>query len=109
MKLSRREMQLLKGYKRGLRRAFGRRLKCVRLFGSWARGEATDDSDIDILVVVDALTRQEKNRSLDNAYDLSVANNRMLSPLIVDTRWYALLKKRQRLLASEIACDGIDI
>ncbi|MEK6608489.1 MAG: nucleotidyltransferase domain-containing protein [Myxococcota bacterium] len=35
------------------RAALGERLRSVVLFGSWARGEATDRSDVDLAVVVD--------------------------------------------------------
>ncbi|MBM4086196.1 MAG: nucleotidyltransferase domain-containing protein, partial [Planctomycetes bacterium] len=34
-------------------RLYGKRLKEVVLYGSWARGDATDDSDIDLLVVLE--------------------------------------------------------
>ncbi|MGQ9572579.1 MAG: nucleotidyltransferase domain-containing protein [Dehalococcoidia bacterium] len=32
---------------------YGERLRGVILYGSWARGEATEASDIDVLVVLD--------------------------------------------------------
>ncbi len=34
---------------------FGERLKAVRLYGSYARGEEREDSDIDILIVLDEI------------------------------------------------------
>lgn len=39
-----------------LREAFGERLLCLGLQGSYLRGEATADSDIDLLVVLDRVT-----------------------------------------------------
>ena len=36
------------------REAFGEALVGVVVYGSWARGEATTDSDVDVLVVLDA-------------------------------------------------------
>jgi Uncharacterised protein family (UPF0158)/Nucleotidyltransferase domain len=36
-----------------LRRMYGDRLRAVLLFGSWARGDAHPESDIDLLVVLD--------------------------------------------------------
>ncbi len=37
-----------------LRRLFGERLVSIKVFGSYAGGEETPDSDVDILVVLDA-------------------------------------------------------
>ncbi len=39
----------------GLRRIYGGRLKGVYVFGSHARGEATPDSDLDVLIVLDSV------------------------------------------------------
>ena len=39
-----------------LRKEFGRRLLYVGLQGSWMRGEASEDSDIDIMAVLDELS-----------------------------------------------------
>ncbi len=45
---------LLAELKRGLEALYGEHLKGVYLFGSHARGEADDESDVDVLVVLDA-------------------------------------------------------
>ena len=37
-----------------LRRLFGKRLVSVKVFGSYAAGEETPDSDVDILIVLEA-------------------------------------------------------
>lgn len=42
-----------------LQEAFGRRLTYVGLQGSYLRGEATDQSDIDVMVVLDGLTVED--------------------------------------------------
>jgi len=44
---------ILDELKVGLKRIYGTRLKQVILFGSFARGEAEPDSDIDVAVVLD--------------------------------------------------------
>jgi type I restriction enzyme S subunit len=41
--------------RQGLGEVYGDRLKGVYVFGSYARGEATPDSDLDILIVLDGL------------------------------------------------------
>lgn len=50
----------------GLQRLFGRELLYVGLQGSWRRGEATKDSDIDVVVVLEQLDleRLERYRTL---------------------------------------------
>ena len=47
-----------------LRQAFGERLVAVVLFGSRARGEATGDSDWDLLVLAEDLPQRALERSL---------------------------------------------
>ncbi len=42
--------------KKGLKALYGKQLKEVILFGSYARGEATSNSDIDILVLLNKET-----------------------------------------------------
>ncbi len=44
---------ILKSLKKGLQRLYGPRLKGLTLYGSYARGEATPDSDIDVALVLD--------------------------------------------------------
>lgn len=44
--------KLLKELKEGLIRIYADELKVVYLYGSYARGEANSDSDIDVLVVL---------------------------------------------------------
>jgi uncharacterized protein len=48
---------LLKRTRDGLRAVYGERLHAVWLHGSRATGEATEDSDIDVLVVLDRVER----------------------------------------------------
>jgi len=48
--------ELLGRLRRGLEQLYGERLAGVYLFGSFARGEATPESDVDILIVLDEVT-----------------------------------------------------
>jgi predicted nucleotidyltransferase len=47
--------QIARDVARDLRRLYGDRLRSVVLFGSWARGDAHPESDIDLLVVLDRI------------------------------------------------------
>ena len=53
-----------------LQRVYGNKLKAVILYGSVARGTATEESDIDIMVLVD-VTAQELRTFEDQLSDVS--------------------------------------
>ncbi len=58
--------RILKELKRYLNGKYGDKIKKVILYGSYARGEAIEDSDVDVLVVVsDDLDPKEVRRSLE--------------------------------------------
>ena len=44
---------ILAATKKGLQKLYGPHLKGLVLYGSYARGEATPDSDIDVAVILD--------------------------------------------------------
>jgi len=57
----------------------------VRLFGSEARGEATPESDIDVLIVVEPESDRAKleDRAIDLAFDVNLEFGVYISPRVV--------------------------
>ena len=81
--LSPAEHAILHALRRALHGRFGDRLKGLSLFGSRARGEGRDDSDLDVLVEVRDATSAERGDVLDLAADLGVEHGLVLSLLVL--------------------------
>lgn len=100
--LSRLETDALTAFAARVRERFGARLAELRLFGSRARGEGHEESDLDLLVLVDGLTREERREVLDLAFDVGLASGLMLSPLAQDSQQW----RRDLPLAVAIEREG---
>lgn len=59
---------ILEEVKNSLRKIYGERLKEVILYGSYARGDATEDSDIDIIVLLDEI--RDFDAELDTLFEV---------------------------------------
>ena len=72
---------ILQEFKAEIARLYGVRLKNVILYGSWARGEATEDSDIDMAVVLegDIKPGKEIDRMIDIITDINLKYGVLLS------------------------------
>jgi predicted nucleotidyltransferase len=93
-----------------LKARFGSRLLELAVFGSYARGEAQEESDVDVLVVVEGLDDRERREVIDLAYDAGAAEREHwvgLSPLVYSAAQAADLRARERLLFRDIDRDGI--
>ena len=54
----------------------------LRVFGSRARGDAEDDSDLDVFVEVESLDKILKERILEVVWEVGFENFMVISPLI---------------------------
>jgi predicted nucleotidyltransferase len=99
----------LERYGLALRRRFGHRLSEFVLFGSYARSEAHEDSDVDVLVSVDGLNEDERREVIDLAYDAGRAKDDTvgLSPLAYSTQDAARMRGGGRRLFRDIDREGV--
>lgn len=94
-------------YAERLRGVFGQRVVELRLFGSYARGEAHEDSDVDVLVVVDGLTDLEIGVAAGEVAPIIQKTGLLLAPLPMSTERLATLRQQGRALAGDLDREGI--
>jgi len=77
--------QLVNQIKKHLIKEYGEKIKQVIIYGSHVRGEATKDSDIDILVVIDdSLNPFDVRKSLsDIIFDILLEKEELISVIAV--------------------------
>jgi predicted nucleotidyltransferase len=102
-------IEAIQEFARRVRDAYGPRVRELTLFGSRARGEARDDSDADVLVVIDELTSAEGRHVAGLAGDILPEFDVLVSAFAISTEHAAHLRGRERLIAAEIARDGVPL
>ena len=93
----------------GVRELVAKDLKWARLFGSRARGEGHEYSDVDIALVVAPPWRARRYEIYDLAYDIGLEHRVTLAPMVIDEARFQELKDRERLIVQEIERDGIPV
>ena len=101
--------EALARFDRVLRDRFGGRVSEVVLFGSRARGEAHENSDVDVLVVIDDLSEPERLAVLDLAYGVDRTSTDWvgLSPLVYSSQQAVRMRAGGRRLFRDIDREGI--
>ncbi len=77
--------EILRKYVDDVRKLYGGRLKNVILYGSYARGDFQEDSDIDIMILVDLADEEirERGRRLsDVTFDYNFDYGLMIMPIV---------------------------
>ena len=65
-----------------IRKRLSSQLTLVKLFGSAAKGEGTEESDIDLFIVVKSYSKEVENSILDEAYEVSLKHDVVITPLV---------------------------
>jgi predicted nucleotidyltransferase len=106
-RLSSAEAAAVRALVEGTRVRLGPLLLEARLFGSRARGEGHEESDVDVAIIVAAGGRERRREVHDLAYDLSLEIGVPLAPLVIELPQLEELRARERLLARDLDRDGI--
>ncbi|PYQ98087.1 MAG: hypothetical protein DMF94_17730 [Acidobacteria bacterium] len=94
----------------GVRERFGLRVAEIRLFGSYARGDATEDSDVDCLILLDRVDQNDDRAITSLAADLTwqIAGV-VVSPMTMSVAEFEAWKALERRTPLEIEREGIPL
>jgi predicted nucleotidyltransferase len=82
------ERHALKHFRTRLESSLAGNLVSLRLFGSRARGEGTDESDLDVLVVLWRKDRAICRRIVEEALETDLVYDTNLAPIILSAEEY---------------------
>jgi predicted nucleotidyltransferase len=81
----------------------------VILFGSAARGELDEESDIDILVILKNGDNKLRDEISMASFEMILNNNVILSPIVMDKKTFEWHKRYKDPLYNSIKRDGINL
>jgi uncharacterized protein len=96
----------LKDLQQYLVNIYGKRLKGVYLYGSYARGDFHSGSDIDVLIALEGAVspNQEIDRISDKVADIGLEYNVLIATLPVPEIW---LQQRKSPLFENVRQEGV--
>lgn len=90
-----------------LKKRFGGKIKDIVVFGSYARGDHCEGSDIDILIVVDDEKIEKDLRKV--AYSFIPEIGRLISVKVIGVEIFKEMKKGNFSFIRSIESEGISI
>ncbi|MBH0204108.1 MAG: nucleotidyltransferase domain-containing protein [Nitrospira sp.] len=103
------EKPILEEFKRRVEQRFPGELVRVVLFGSKARGDASVESDIDVLAVVRSEDWKLGDEIRDTGYELEIAHGVVLSIQVMGQRQYQELKGRGSTFVANVEQEGLAV
>jgi predicted nucleotidyltransferase len=85
--------EILKEFREEIEKLYDKRLKDIILYGSWARGEAKEESDIDLLVILKGgvMPGKEIDRMIDIITEINLKYDVLLSVFPISEEEYSTL------------------
>lgn len=103
------EQQALTHFKTALKSLLGDNLLSLRLFGSRAREEGTEESDLDVLVLVQNKNRLLCRRIVEESLDIDLAYDTNLAPTILSAQEYRQNQEYGTPFYRDIEREGVSL
>jgi uncharacterized protein len=81
----------------------------VRVFGSYARGEEESDSDLDVFIEIETLSRQSKKIIRELSWRIGLEHGMVISPLIFGRYEIERSPLRSSPIIENIMREGISV
>ena len=107
--LSSTELEAIEKYIHRASDRYGNNLGQVILFGSRARGEGDEESDIDMAVIITAGDRHVRRELLDLATEIWLETGIKISPLIFSSEEFETLSRMEMGIIATIQKEGIKL
>ena len=92
-----------------IRSRYPERILAVALFGSKARGDADDESDIDLLVLVDAEENEFRDELWHIASRVSLEHNVVVSPCVFGQERWAETRRIRMPISRAIQAEAVPL
>ncbi len=86
--------KILDEFRAEVEKLYSKKLKDIVLYGSWARGDATEESDIDLLIVLQGkvIPGKEVDRMINIITDINLEYGVLLSVYPISEEDYSTVK-----------------
>lgn len=109
MALKEQERKILENFRTELRSLLQDPSIEVRLFGSKARGEDREDSDLDVLVIISSEDWHKSDKVYDIVTGLLLESGVCISPKIISKRQYEELIREDAPFIRNVIRDGVAV
>lgn len=104
MRIPESKRKALESFVRVLKEKYSDRIHRLILFGSTARGEAEEESDIDVLIIADGITQKEVSKI---AFQILLKYGEVISPIVEDKLQFE--KYKDHSFHRNISREGVEI
>lgn len=103
------EEKALREFSSRIKNALNKNLFDLKLFGSKSTGKFHDESDIDVLIIVNIRNEQILDTISEILLDVELKYDSRLSPVVLTASEFLQNQKHQTLFYNEVVRDGVTL